>query len=109
MLTSSLSCAWLTLQIDGVGGDGKPSKGEVIYSDDEEEEEENEDGLTEEQVSKKKQRKLAVRPQPESTHLASPGLVCRPPLGTKLARPITPNADLSRPVLLGSLLASDGR
>ena len=56
--------------MDSVGGDGKPSKGEVIYSDDEDEDEVNEDGLTEEQVSKKKQRKLAVRPTPPCPELA---------------------------------------
>lgn len=47
-------------QVDGVGGDGKSGKGEVIYSDDEEDEEENEDAEDEEKISKKKQRKLAV-------------------------------------------------
>ncbi|KAL7411440.1 hypothetical protein BDY24DRAFT_395876 [Mrakia frigida] len=45
-------------EVDGIGGDGKSGKGEVIYSDDEDEDEENEDE-EEEKISKKKQRKLA--------------------------------------------------
>ncbi|CED82612.1 Splicing factor 3b, subunit 2 [Phaffia rhodozyma] len=46
--------------VDGVGGDGIASKGEVIYSDEEDEDEEDQDERAEkEKLSKKKQRKLA--------------------------------------------------
>lgn len=48
------------MQVDGIGGDGKAGKGEVIYSDDEEDEEEKEGEEEEQKISKKKQRKLAV-------------------------------------------------
>lgn len=50
-------------QIDGVGGDGKVGKGEIIYSDEEDEGEDadGEDAAEKERLSKKKQRKLAVR------------------------------------------------
>jgi hypothetical protein len=59
MITLANPTPPLNCSQDGVAGDGEPKKGEVIYSD-EEGEEEDEDGQP--VVSKKKQKKLAVRP-----------------------------------------------